>query len=207
MGFLQKGGVANEEYAARAFITAFREGKLGLWALDDMGLLFTGAENLASLPEPNLNLPAEKAKHLALASVHQRLLPDPATEESLALVSTPGTGLPAILDPNSPTSLQVSTFVSAFFDVQHRSSTELSTSKNQVKKRALAQAVELRRIRWRARHPQLVRSSSIGGRGRVQKPGGLAFYIGGAKALRKLERKRIITRKVERKRKKRKTWT
>lgn len=62
IGALRAGGIVDEEQAAKHFIQAFREGKLGLWALDDMGLLNRSRDStIAAIPAPaaGLALPEE----------------------------------------------------------------------------------------------------------------------------------------------------
>jgi hypothetical protein len=209
-GALRPGGVIDEEAAARTMIKAFRDGRLGLWALDDMGLLFRGNANMAMLPGPGdhvsaLPLPAET--QLAMSSKQRVLLGPPEVEESLALISSPS-NVPSIITPNSATSTQISTFVSSFFEAQRRTLTELSTSKNQVKKRELIIKNDARKMKWKVKFPNLVKTTSMLARG-VGKAKGASrpFYIGGDVLRRKVEKARIIARKVTKKRNKRKSMS
>lgn len=213
IGAVRKGGVIDEEFAARAFIKAFRDGKLGLWALDDMGLLLKGHENMPNI-DTGMTGPSRATAALtssvaepsdeADATQVAPYLPQDALEESMALVVPKSMAkgeenrqLPAPLDADSPTSRQVSTFVAAHFHAQRESMSELSMSKNQVKKRERLQAAEERKIKWKATHPGL--SDKAKGVGGVKK-GQSTFFIGGGKFRRKLEKKRYIARKVTKRR-------
>lgn len=188
-------------------VQAFREGRLGLWALDDMGLLFRGNENMAQLPGPedhvsSLPLPSDssllerpQADHLLTTQV----------DESMALIASP-TSVPSLIAPDSPTSLQISSYISTFFDLQRRSLTELSTSKNQIKKRELEVKNEERKMKWKKKFPDLIKTTSKISRGvGLAKGASRPFYIGGNVLKRKIERARTIARKVDRKRAKRRT--
>lgn len=195
-------------------IQAFRTGRLGLWALDDMGLLFRGNDNMAALPGPeDLHvaslplLPPPSAEQPQDIQWRAALAP-PEVDESMALISSFSSSVPSIIQPNSPTSNQISTFVSSFFQAQALSLSELSTSKNQIKKRELQAKNEARKLKWRAKHPNLIKTTS-----KLAKGIGLAkgakrpFYIGGSKARIKIEKARILARRLDRKRKKRAKWT
>ena len=154
VGALRKGGIIDEDFAARSFIRAFREGKLGLWALDDMGLLIRGDEDQPRLPAPAtspLSLPYTRP---------QPLLSRPEMEESLALI-TAGSSVPALIAEDSPTYMQISTFMAHHFELQRMESTQLSNTKNQIKKRERAEDAEKRKAKWIRKHPRL----AIGGRG------------------------------------------
>lgn len=196
MGALRKGGEVDEDVAARLFITAFREGKLGLWALDDMGLLFTGNENTAQLDQPDGATLASPSKALAPTAV----LPPAELEISLSLLASP-TSL-AVIPDDSQTSMQISTFVASHFVQQSLALAQLPSSKTQVRKRERVRATEQRQRKWREKHPELVKSGSIAGKGRTPKVHGRPFFVGGEKMRMKLEKKRRIAQRVDRRRRK-----
>ena len=191
-------------------IQAFREGRLGLWALDDMGLLLRGSENMAQLPGPDDNvsaLPLAPSEAPEQASARQSQLAQPEVDESMALIASP-TSVPSLITPNSPTDTQISTFVSAYFEVQRKEMTELSMSKNQIKKRELIVKTEERKQKWKTKYPNLAKTTSKISRGvGIAKGAARPFYIGGNVLMRRIERARTIARKVDKKRKKTKTWT
>jgi hypothetical protein len=202
LGALQPGGIVDEDFAARLLVRAFRQGKMGLWALDEMGLSFSGDQNRPSLPAPAGDPQSPIPKLLAERNADRSLmLPEPHIQESMALLA-PNTNLPNIIAPDSPTSLQISTFVSHYVSAQQLSLTELSTSKNQVKKRERLVATEKREQKWRAKHPNL--SSRVVGSNKGKIGGGrkgqAVFFVGGKRLRRKLEKKRSIARKVAKKR-------
>ena len=200
-GALRPGGVVDEEFAARTFIRAFRKGKLGLWALDDMGLLFRSPDEL---PDPQL---ASKPllvetltprSQLQVHEDHQLVLAEPEVEDSLALLRS-SSGLPSLISTHSTTSLQISKYMAAYFAQQRTSLAELSTSKHQIKKRAKEEATEKRKAKWKAKHPNLSAAAGGGKVGGVKK-GQRAFFVGGKVHRRRLEKKRNIARKVTRNR-------
>lgn len=185
IGALRKGGEVDIEFAAKHFIRAFREGKLGLWALDDMGLLFRGNKNVAQLQAPSSSSVGQIASPIL---VKQQLLPAPDMEDSFALMSANSTA-PTIITPDSPTSLQISSFIASHFTAQRLAAAQLPTSKNQVKKRARSAAAEERKEKWRREHPALAKSKGRSSR---------TFFIGGSVYQRRLEKKKSIGRKVAR---------
>lgn len=192
IGAIRKGGIIDEDFAARALVRAFREGKLGLWALDDMGLLIRGDEDQPRLPAP----PSETA---ALPFMQPRpLLSAPELEESLSLI-VPGASVPTLIAETTPTYLQISNFMAHHFEAQRVTSTQLSNSKNQVKKRERAEEAEKRKEKWLRRHPNL----QLRGRGESKRTKtGRTFFLGGNRMKRKVEKGRYLARKVARKRKK-----
>lgn len=204
-GSLRQGGIVDEEAAARTVVQAFRDGRLGLWALDDMGLLFRGNENMAALPGPDDRVSALPlaSSEVLTAQTRQDQLAEPEIDQSMALIASP-TSVPSLITPDSPTATQISTFVAAHFEVQRRSLTELSTSKNQVKKRELQVKNEERKQKWKSKYPNLAKTTSKISRGvGVAKGASRPFYIGGNVLKRRIERARTIARKVDKKRAKR----
>lgn len=205
-GSLLPGGVVDEEAAARTMIQAFRDGRLGLWALDDMGLLFRGNENMALLPGPEdsvsqLPLPVEPAQETSVSLQSQ--LAEPEVENSMALIASP-TSVPSLITPDSPTNTQISTFIAAHFEIQRRALTELSMSKNQIKKREIIIKNEERKRKWKAKYPNLAKTTSKISRGvGIAKGASRPFYIGGNVLKRRIERARTLARKVDKKRAKR----
>lgn len=198
----------DEEAAARTMIQAFREGRLGLWALDDMGLLFRGNENMAQLPGPEdhvsaLPLPSTSSHDVGVPQIQQPSLLAPAqVDESMALIAS-SSNVPSLIAENSPTSLQISSYVSNFFELQRKSLTELSTSKNQVKKRDLEVKKDKIKMKWKNKFPDLIKTTSKISRGvGLAKGASRPFYIGGHVLKRKIEKARSIARKVDKKRKK-----
>lgn len=192
-------------------IQAFREGRLGLWALDDMGLLFRGNENMAQLPGPEdhvsqLPVPSASLQDSPESRMQLAALLAPVqVNESMDLIASPS-AVPSLITENSPTSLQISSYISNFFELQKQSLTELSTSKNQVKKRDLEVKNEKRKMKWKTKFPDLIKTKNDS---KISRGVGLAkgarkpFYIGGFTLKRKIERARSIARKVDKKRAKR----
>ena len=199
IGAIRKGGGVDTDLAARAFVQAFRDGKMGLWALDDMGLLLRGDENISQIRSDQPGGAPSSVSPLA-AGTDKVYLPPSEVDQSMALIQTNSKHPSLAVADDSPTSQQVSTFVASYFAVQREAATQLSTSKNQIKKRARLEAAEERKRKWQVKHPHLSRKTR--GIGNTRKAGGRIFMIGGNREYMRRQKKRVIARKVTRRRRK-----
>lgn len=121
----------------------------------------------------------------------------------MALIAS-STSVPSLITPDSPTNTQISTFVAAHFELQRRKMTEVSMSKNQIKKREIIVKNEERKQKWKAKYPNLAKTTSKISRGvGIAKGASRPFYVGGDVLKRRIERARTIARKVDRMRAKR----
>ena len=179
---------------------AFRDGKMGLWALDDMGLLLRGDENISQIRNDRSGGGSRPSDSPLANEADKAYLPPSEVEQSMALIQTNSKHSALAVADDSPTSRQVSGYVASHFAIQREASTQLSTSKNQIKKRARLEASEERKRKWQVKHPNLSRKTR--GIGNTRKAGGRIFMIGGNREYMRRQKKRVIARKVTRRRRK-----